>query len=380
MKTVLLGDVAEIVDSLHQTPKYAETGFPMVRVTDIKSGYLDTSNCFRVDHEVYKQFSKKHKPKQGDIVFSRVGTEGIPSYVRFDEDFCLGQNTVFILPKVNSRYIYYWLVSPEGKRQIKFKTTGSTQKTISLKSIKELKVDLPGESNQINAVKILESIDEKIELNRQMNETLEKIGQALFKYYFIDNPEAKSWETVTLKKISDYISRGISPKYDERGETLVVNQRCIRAKRLSLINARRQSKTFGSEKLLIDGDVLINSTGVGTLGRVAQVDEVPENTTFDSHVTVVRPTINKYFFGEMMRYLEPVFEDMGSGTTGQTELSRTAVEELGVKLPPTSKINNFGDEVKPLRVHMHNNDQEIQTLIKLRDSLLPRLISGKIKV
>ncbi len=85
-----LGEVAELYDSLHQTPQYAEEGHPMIRVTDIRRGFVETKGAVRVDEDTYLQFSKKHKPRTGDILFSRVGSYGNSSYVNRDEAFCLG--------------------------------------------------------------------------------------------------------------------------------------------------------------------------------------------------------------------------------------------------------------------------------------------------
>jgi type I restriction enzyme, S subunit len=98
-QTCELGEVAALYDSLHQTPQYADDGFPMIRVTDIRRGFVDTTNAVKVDEETYLQFSKKHKPKVGDILFSRVGSYGNSTYVNRDEEFCLGQNTVCISPE-----------------------------------------------------------------------------------------------------------------------------------------------------------------------------------------------------------------------------------------------------------------------------------------
>ena len=99
---VKLGEIAEIIDSLHQTPTYSVVGYPMVRVTDINGGYLNLNNTFKVSKDVYELFSKKHKTKKGDLVMSRVGTYGIVSYINSNQEFCLGQNTLFIIPKQNS--------------------------------------------------------------------------------------------------------------------------------------------------------------------------------------------------------------------------------------------------------------------------------------
>jgi type I restriction enzyme S subunit len=143
-ETQPLAEIAELVDSLHTTPSYIETGgFPMVRVTEIKKSGLSLKKARRVDEETYEKFSKRHKSAVGDIILSRVGASyGIPVIVETDEPFCLGQNTIFILPKINSYWLYYFLLSPIAKGQIDRLAAGSAQPTVSMKSIRSLSVPI----------------------------------------------------------------------------------------------------------------------------------------------------------------------------------------------------------------------------------------------
>ncbi|ENM3965507.1 hypothetical protein ODJ43_003474, partial [Vibrio cholerae] len=86
-----LSDIAEVIDSLHKTPKYSNEGQAMVRCTDVKYGKLDLKSTFKVNEEVFKEFSRRYTPSKGDIIITRVGSYGITAIV--DElDFCLGQN------------------------------------------------------------------------------------------------------------------------------------------------------------------------------------------------------------------------------------------------------------------------------------------------
>ena len=94
-----LGNTCELLDCLHRTPKYSNHGYPMVRVTDVKNGPLDTSECLKVDYITFNDFSKNYKPKIGDIVFTRVGSFGLSTIVKKEEPFCIGQNTTLILAK-----------------------------------------------------------------------------------------------------------------------------------------------------------------------------------------------------------------------------------------------------------------------------------------
>lgn len=153
----------------------------------------------------------------------------------------------------------------------------------------------------------------------------------------------KGWHTARLGEVCSFLNRGISPRYLEGGGICVLNQRCIRDHRVSYEPSRRhdvKAKSVGSERLIQAGDVLVNSTGTGTLGRVAQLREAPpEPTTVDSHVTIVRPAPGKFyaeFFGYMLVVIEDAIKEAGEGCGGQTELARsTLADKFQVSYPET---------------------------------------------
>jgi type I restriction enzyme, S subunit len=142
------------------------------------------------------------------------------------------------------------------------------------------------------------------------------------------------WEAKRLGEVCSLLNRGLSPNYVNDGGVVVLNQRCVRDHRVNFDAARRhdvEAKSVGGERLLRAGDVLVNSTGTGTLGRVAQLQaDPPEATTVDSHVTIVRPSPGLFFqkfFGYMLRDIEDEIKDSGEGCGGQTELNRSVLAE-----------------------------------------------------
>lgn len=148
------------------------------------------------------------------------------------------------------------------------------------------------------------------------------------------------WSKVRLSDVCAYIGRGIAPAYIESGGLLVLNQKCIRNQRVNFQEARRtqhDAQTISPEKVLRQWDVLVNSTGVGTLGRVAQINQIPELATVDSHITIVRPNpkhVNPRFFGAVIRAFEHQIESLGEGSTGQTELPRSRLASFVVPIAP----------------------------------------------
>ena len=192
----------------------------------------------------------------------------------------------------------------------------------------------------------------------------------------------EGWLRSPLAGITQIMKRGITPSYDNDADWLVINQKCIRNGRLNANLARRQSKEVKSDRVLLLGDVLINSTGEGTLGRVAQIKEVMERFTVDTHVTIVRPKsdIPTHYFGLAVMEWEPRFSTMGRGATNQTELSPTAIAETPILLPTASLLEEFEAFADPIYEQVNNLVAQNNKLSQARDLLLPRLMNGEIRV
>ena len=154
-----------------------------------------------------------------------------------------------------------------------------------------------------------------------------------------DSNGKKDWGRVKLSDVAEVVGRGVTPRYTEDEGLLVVNQRCIRDGRIVFHNARRhdvESKSVSAHKYLKLNDIIVNSTGVGTLGRTAFVDSMIEPMTVDTHVTIVRPSsdIDPRWLKFMVSCSENIIEDMAEGSTGQTELKREKISALEFDLPP----------------------------------------------
>lgn len=178
-----------------------------------------------------------------------------------------------------------------------------------------------------------------------------------------------------IKEYIKYIARGISPSYDNDG-IVVLNQKCIRNQKILLEESRIHNihkKSVSQDKILQNFDVLINSTGVGTLGRVAQVKNTKDKMTVDSHITIVRPDLEKIdgeFFGYCIKVQENFIETLGAGATGQTELSRDSILN-NLIIPQCSKENqrkiakilsNYDDLIE-------NNNKRIKILEEIAQKI-----------
>jgi len=198
----------------------------------------------------------------------------------------------------------------------------------------------------------------------------------------ITNGVPEGWEWKPIAALTLFLKRGITPHYDEDAEGLVINQKCIRNSRLDVTLARRQSREFKPAQQVQQGDVLVNSTGKGTLGRVAQVLTPIPNCTVDTHVTILRPrqTAGTHYFGLAVMDWEPRFSTMGRGATNQTELSPSQIGAVEVLLPSYSLIQQFEEYASPIFNQVVTLTDQNINLRAARDLLLPRLMSGEIPV
>jgi restriction endonuclease S subunit len=313
-------------------------------------------------------------------------------------------------------YIYWLLQTPEYRAYCAGRAMGSAVVALSREDF--LSYPVPELSHARRAVvDLLETIESRMRLLRQTNATLEAIAQALFKSWFVDFdpvrakmagrapegtdeataalfPDAleetalglvpKGWSVKTLADVTAYLNRGISPKYVDDGGLLVLNQKCVRDFSIDWSKGRRhdpnQRKVDG--RLLEKGDVLVNSTGVGTLGRVGQILSLPEPAIVDSHVTVVRAgeAVTWSYLGQWMQSRQEQIEAMGEGSTGQTELSRSKLGGMPLLVPARAALAAFDKAVLPLKARISCNADTAQSLSSLRDVLLPRLISGQLRL
>lgn len=275
---------------------------------------------------------------------------------------------------------------------------GSAQPLLTQTNLKGLSFSVPPLETQRRIASILGEYDDLIEVNRRRIAVLEEMARGLFEEWFVrfrfpgheamtildtpDGPLPEGWSWDRLGDVAAYVNRGIAPKYDDEVDTLVIGQKCIRDQRLSLVLARKQSKNVPSEKIVQPGDVLINSTGTGTLGRVAQAEQVPPGLTVDSHVTIVRPisSEDRDYLGLNLFAMQPVFEHLGAGSTNQTELARSAVQNQMLLWPPVDLRARFGRIVRPMRELVEQLAQHNASLAASRDLLLPRLISGQLSL
>ena len=318
------------------------------------------------------------------IIIGRVGA--YCGSVYYESGKCwVSDNAISVSPKENIDVLYlYYLLK---QLHLNERHIGTSQPLLTQEILNSISCTVLEKSTQKKVSQLLRSIDEKIALNQKINDNLEQQAQVIFKSWFVNfepfgGVALDSWNIVTLEDMTSLVSRGIAPKYAEESDQVVLNQKCIRNHVVDLSEARTHIPKKINEKWLQYGDVLINSTGTGTLGRVAQVWFEPHNMTVDSHVTIVRPASKEliYYVGIWGITHEREIESLHTGSTGQTELPRDRVKAIELLCPDKDTLNRFNVIVAPMTAMIAENQEENKRLSAIRDTLLPKLMGGEIQL
>ena len=393
-----------IVDCVNKTAPSQEappTPFKMLRTTNVRGGWVNTSSVKYVDEPTYAKWTRRMVPKRGDIILTREAPFGDVGMIRSDDQVFLGQRLVMYRAdesECDPHFLMYSMMGPAVQAELKSLGSGSTVEHLRVPDCEKITIPSPPLAYQRRIGAVLRSIDDLIENNRRRVAVLEEMARTIYREWFVKfrypghedvplvdstlGPIPEGWIARPLREASSVVVRGISPKYADEGEWVVINQRCVRDGRVSFGPSRRQERAVSDVKRIRTGDVLINSTGVGTLGRVAMYRGPSAGVTVDSHVTISRPAeelLNPWYALSILG-MQAEIERLGTGATGQTELRKTDVEALEMVQPVATVLHAFSAAVSPLLEQVDVLLTQTETLSALRDLLLPKLVTGQIDV
>lgn len=363
-KTVQLGDLCEILDTRRKpiTKKDRIHGeYPYYGATGIVDWVVD----YIFDEELVLIGEDGAKWDAGEKTAFIV-----------DGKYWVNNHAHVVKPnteKLLNKWLTYYLCGIDLKPWV----TGMTVPKLNQGQLKSIPIPLPPLAEQERIVAKLDAafaeIDEAISSAESKESEVQALKTSILSKLL--NNKSNGWESSYLEGVSSFISRGISPKYIESGGVRVLNQKCIRNHRINYDLARRHDidlKKVSEERFIRLGDILINSTGQGTLGRVAQVRKEPnELTTIDSHITIVRPKSELFYldyFGYAAIAIEKIIQDAGQGTSGQTELAKSKVQnDFQICFP-----RSFSDqeaEVKKLDIVFEEIEIALKNLTKSKTNL-----------
>ena len=377
-------------------------GFPFLSYSDIFNNYYAPKELTTLVNSTEKD-RETCSVKRGDVFLTRTSetTEELGMSCVALKDY---PNATFngfakrlrpITDEIVPEYAAYFFRSSYFRAQCISMASLITRASLNDAMISRFRIRYPKlKKAQATIGNTLMSYDNLIEVNNKRIKVLEQMAENLYKEWFVrfrfpghetaefENGIPKGWEYCTVESLSAILQRGISPDYDDDGQLTVISQKCIRKNIMDIKEARRQTRAFKPELNIEDGDTVICSTGTGTLGRVGQVYGDYPNTTFDSHVTLVRAKqkIGRHFLYWTLKELQPWFMNMGIGSTNQQELYRGTIKNAKALCPDNKLVAQFESIIETIHRNIILLIKSQESLIKQRDLLLPRLMSGKLEV
>jgi type I restriction enzyme S subunit len=367
------------------------TSHPYIRIVDFKDGQIDQSNLMFVPDDVFPRISRYTISTQ-DVWISIVGTVGLVGLVDEALDGAnLTENAAkicSIASHVDKTFLSLFLRSQSGREQIRAQTVGSTQPKLALFRIEDIRVPLPPLIEQRAIAHILGTLDDKIELNRRRNQTLEAMARALFKDWFVDFGPVRAKMEGREPYLPADLWQLFPDRLDDEGKpegwgTERVSKYLSLAYGKSLPAAKRlpgNTPVYGSGGITgFHNEALVNEQTVivgrkGTVGSLYWEDRpcFPIDTVF-----FVRPAAPLPFCYYLLEDLPLRNMNTDAAVPG---LNRENVYRLEVAAPPNTLITAFAETASQFRQTIAVVTEESVILAQLRDTLLPKLISGELRI
>jgi type I restriction enzyme S subunit len=410
-----------LIDCVHKTPPAAESGYPYVAIPQLKNGRIDLSGVRRITKENFLEWTKKADPQPYDVVLSRRCNPGETAFVPAGFKGALGQNLVLLRSDGQTVFPPFlrWLVrSPQWWEQVgTFLNVGAVFDSLKCADIPNFRLPIPPIAEQKAIAHILGTLDDKIELNQQMNRTLEGIARALFKSWFIDfdpvrakldgrQPDRMDAETAALfpDAFEDGGAIGPIPKGWRVGQVQDIGE-VICGKTPST----REPENYGSEVPFITipdmhGKIFALRTSkylsakgvesqskktlpplsicvscIATPGLVVMTTQ-PSQTNQQINSVVPSSGDSSFYYFFALRDVAEEIKARGSGGSVFANLNKSHFSELPVLLAPQCLQVDFHKKVEPLLEKLLANENESFSLASTRDALLPKLLSGEIRV
>lgn len=419
-----------IADCPHSTPVWTESGFLVIRNQNIKNGKLDLTERSYTDLEHYLIRVKRAKPQIGDLIVTREAPMGDVCMVPEGLECCVGQRQVLLRPnpeKIVPRFLLYAIQSPEVQHEISWSEgTGSTVSNIRIPVLKNIIIPLFPLKVQAEIAILLGAIDDRIALLRETNATLEAIAQALFKSWFVDfdpvhakaqgsAPEGmdevtaalfpdsfeeselglipKGWSVTSVSQVAEvvkgksYSSSELAAQHDT---ALVTLKSFARGGGFRLDGFKPYTGKYKPNQVVVSGDLIVAYTDVTQaaelIGKPAIVVGVEEYKTLVASldVGIVRPEpskCNRQFLYGLFR-TEPFQSHTFAHTSGTTvlHLAKEGIGSFQFPCPPVELIVAYAEIAEAIVGRSQTNIDLMRTLATLRDTLLPRLISGQLRL
>lgn len=358
--------------------EYVNEGTPVLNVRNLGFSTVNTEKLEMVGNETLERLSA-HKLHIGDIVFGRKGAVERHAYISENEDGWLqGSDCIRLRVKsnnINARYLSYYFLTPQHRAfMISMCSHGTTMASLNQKIIEMISVPLPERRTQDQIVSILRSFDEKIKNNRKINDNLQQQAKSLYEEMFLNNPDA-DMVSGTLSDIAT-ITMGQSPSGSSYNEESVGEVFYQGRAEFGFRFPTRRLFTTEPKRMAEPGDVLLS-----VRAPVGDLNVAYEKCCIGRGLGAIHSkTGDSSFMLYTMFALKPQLDVFNGEGTVFGSINRDGLSNLPVNIPSAEEIAKFEATVRPMDNLIRTNYEEICRLQSIRDSLLPKLMSGEIDV
>ena len=406
-----------IVDCPHSTAKNEGYGYPLIRTPNVGKGRLLLQGVHRVNDEVYNARNERAVPSEGDIILAREAPVGNAAIIMPGQKVCLGQRVVLIRANksmVNPMFLVYYLLSDEIQHRLKNNANGAVVAHLNMEDIRNLKVSIPDIKIQNSVAGILSSLDDKIECNRRINDNfafsfllltcfvlwllklindnLQQQAQALYKSWFIDFEPFKGdkfedselgmiprgWSVKQLGEITTQVNEKVKERVDVKVLSPITTGELV-------LSEEYFTKQVFSES--ISKYIVVKPTyfaynparvNIGSLG----MNEYGFDGCVSPVYVVFRCEDDYQYFFDLFRRTETFKEEVKARAIGGVRQSLTYKDFSLIKVvyPPIDVIHSFNQVYSRILAKTKHNNVETTRLASIRDTLLPKLMSGELKI
>lgn len=355
--------------------------------------YINKSKCEGLDRFVLEKNDLVMSMTDMKSSMALLGhTALIPESGRFILNQRVGMLRVKDPDIVDIRYLYYFTNLDDQIQSLRSRANSGVQVNLTTTAILESDITLPAISEQRAIAGILGALDDKIELNRRMNRTLESMARAVFRQWFVESIEVSKWGTSKIGELAE-LDKGVSYKgafLTDEGMPMI-NLGCFLGKgRFEIDKLKPYSGEYKERHTVKPGDIVLANTDITqkreVIGSPAIVPDYPaKEYLFTHHTYALRvnddsPILKHYLYFTL---LQEEFRERAEGfATGTTVLAlpRDAVLDYEIPMPPSNVLQSFYEQVQPMLQMVQSSIKESRTLGSLRDSLLPKLMRGEVRV
>jgi len=380
---------------------YQTDGIPFYRGKEIiekQRGNLAVSTKIFISEDKFNEIKAKFgAPEPGDVLLSSVGTLGVPYVVKNNDRFYFKDGNLTWFRKFNdldSHYLYYWLLSPKGKAELKKCTIGASQPAFTIVLLKDMKIELPPILTQRKIVKILSAYDDLIENNLRRIQILEEMARLIYQEWFVNfrfpgHEKAKfvdselgkipeGWKVERLDRYVDF-ERGVEPGSNNYEK--YINKENVPFLRVGDLGNRNieifVNQSLTKNKIIREDDIAVSMDGTPGIVKMG---------VFGCYSTGIRKLVIKHnvmkktflYFLMISEHIQNIIKAHSKGTT--ILHASEAIKHMNFILPANDIMRIFDDMVSPMIKEILSFNKKNKILGQTRDLLLPKLISGELDV